>query len=223
MTIILAMSLPAEQAKDIIKLLLKLGATSAQASTDHFTAFHQVVAADNDEILDILVTNDRPVAMSILNNLGYSDRWGKEMDSPLATAVKKGYQDMTKKLLELGAKPDITFDDWIKVYIAMNSRAKNFTPEQNLKQYHSTVTQPIIAAAIKDLEKAVTTLVEHGADPSTLERNSWALFESNNRWQAGESVLDIIQKKLKMLREYKVSFIYFVTLDGINRGFLGRI
>jgi ankyrin repeat protein len=110
MTLILAMSLPTEQAKDIIKLLLKLGATSAQADTNHYTAFHQVVSANNDEVLDILVANDRPAALGILNNLGYSDHWGNETDSPLTTAIKKGYQEMTKKLLELGAKSEVRSD-----------------------------------------------------------------------------------------------------------------
>lgn len=208
MTLILAMALPIEKSKEIIKLLLKLGATSAQADMNHFTAFHQVVNENNDDILDVLLDHDRPAAMSILNNIGYSDRWGNETDSPLTTAVKKGYHDMTMKLLELGAKPEITFDDWIKAYLAKNAYAKNSTPEQNLKQYHNSVNQPIIVAAVKDMDKTVEALVAHGASPNTLEKNSWAVVESNNRWQAAESLLDIIQAKLKTLRKYKVESEY---------------
>jgi ankyrin repeat protein len=51
MTILLAMSLPMEKAKTVVKLLLELGATSAQADMNHITALHYVVAQDNHEIL----------------------------------------------------------------------------------------------------------------------------------------------------------------------------
>lgn len=107
MTLILAMSLPTDKAKEVIKLLLKLGATSAQADMNHYTAFHQIVGENNNDLLDVILANDRPAALSVLNNLGSSDFWGSDTDSPLTTATKKGYKDMAAKLLELGAKPEV--------------------------------------------------------------------------------------------------------------------
>jgi ankyrin repeat protein len=104
MTIVLAMSLPTEKAKEVVKLLLKLGATSAQADMNHFTAFHHIVAQDNSDILDVLLANDRPAALSILDNLGYTGHWNNESDSPLTTAIRKGYEGMAAKLVKLGAK-----------------------------------------------------------------------------------------------------------------------
>jgi ankyrin repeat protein len=114
MTLVLAMSLPNDKAKETIKLLLSLGATSAQADMNRFTAFHYIVAEDNSTLLDVLLADDRPSAMSILNNLGHSGHWGYQIDSPLTTAVKKGYHDMTMKLLKLGAKPEVRF--WFGIH-----------------------------------------------------------------------------------------------------------
>lgn len=108
MSIILAMALPTEKAKQAVKLLLNLGATSTQADINHFTALHHVVAKDNREILDILLEHDRPASLSILNHLGTLDRWGPDFDSPLTTSVKLGLKEMTAKLLKFGAKPEVS-------------------------------------------------------------------------------------------------------------------
>ena len=79
MTIVLAMSLPTEQAKKIVKLLLELGATSAQADMNHFTVFHYVVGQDEDDLLDVLLARDRPAALGVLNNVGFQGSWGSLM------------------------------------------------------------------------------------------------------------------------------------------------
>lgn len=178
MTIILAMSLPTDKAKEVVALLLELGATATQADMHHVTAFHHVVALDNSDVLDILLANDRPATLSVLNNLGTTDRWGYAMDSPLSSCVKKGHEDMVAKLLSLKVKPEIAYDDWVKLYLAKNPHAKNTTKDQMLKTYHSTVAQPVISAAAKNM---------------------------TNRWQVGEVLLDIIQKKLTVLHKYEVT------------------
>ena len=131
MTILLAMSLPTDKAKAVVKLLLELGATSAQADMKHITALHYVVAHDNHDILDLLLSNDRPVALSVINSIGSSD-YGNQGNSAIITAIEKGYQDMVSKLLSLGAKPNIDYDQWIKNYIASYVWAKN-----NCKEFHS--------------------------------------------------------------------------------------
>jgi len=123
MTILLAMALPTEKAKAVVTLLLELGATSAQADMNHTSALHFVVAEDNHEILDLLLANDRPVALSVLNWMS-KDRWGNEGDSPVTTAIKMGHQDMVAKLLSTGAKPEISFDNWVKSYLEKNTWAK---------------------------------------------------------------------------------------------------
>jgi ankyrin repeat protein len=128
MTALLAMSLPTEKARAVVKLLIELGATSAQADMNHVTTLHHVVAQDNHEILDILLSNDRPVALSVINNMS-TPTWGAQGNTPLTTAIQNGYQDMASKLLAVGAKPNIAFDDWVKTYLAKNIWAKNQSKE----------------------------------------------------------------------------------------------
>jgi ankyrin repeat protein len=131
MTILLAMALPTEKAKEVVKLLLELGATSAQADMNHVSVLHYVVAQNNHEILDMLLANDRPVALSVIDWMS-APKWGNQGDSPLSTAVDVGHQDMVSKLLAIGAKPDISFDSWVKTYLEKNPWAKNLSNEFNL-------------------------------------------------------------------------------------------
>lgn len=53
--------------------------------------------------------------------------------------------------------------------------------------------------------KTVESLIAHGADPSTLERSAYSVVQNpeNARYTVTESLLDIIQKKLQILREWK--------------------
>lgn len=222
MTIVLAMSLPTEKAKAVVKLLLELGATTSQADLNHFTAFHYVVAANNHDILDVLLENDRPVALSILDNIG-SQMYGNDGDSPLTTAISKGYKEMVSTLLSLGAKPTTDFDEWIKAYLFKNEYAKRNTPDQNQKLWRDSVCQPIIAAAAKEMGESVRDLLAHGADPSTLEKSAYRIIETpqNAAYQVAESLLDIVQKKLKALREWVFHFILhtvmLILIDLTNR------
>ncbi len=63
--------------------------------------------------------------------------------------------------------------------------------------------QPIISAAAKELGQAVEDLVAHGADPCTLEKSAHNVVQNpqNYGYQIAEAVLDIVQKRLKALRE----------------------
>jgi ankyrin repeat protein len=209
LTLVLAISLPVGKAREMVKLLLKLGATSAQGDMNHISAFHYVVAENNNEALDILLEHDRPAALSVLSNMGFRSSgyyWaGINGDSPLTTSIGKGYNEMVSRLLSLGAKPTIAYDDWIKGYLAKNQYAKNSTPEQNMNQYKTSVTQPIIAAAAKEMGQSIEDFLAHGADANTLEKQAQSILQhpSNAKYQSGESLLDIVQKKLKALRKYE--------------------
>jgi ankyrin repeat protein len=202
MTIVLALSLPNEKAKTVVKLLLELGATSAQADFNHYTVFHYIVSQNKLDILDVLLTHDRPAALSVINNIA-SQAWGNEGDSPLITAIEKKYPDMVAKLLSLGAKPEIGFDEWIKAYLEKNQWARSNTPERNLEMYRTSVYQPIISAASKEMGKTVEDLVAYGADPKTLEKTTWSVVQDhhNHPYQITETLLDVIQKKIKSFRE----------------------
>jgi ankyrin repeat protein len=202
MTIVLALSLPGEKAKAVVKLLLKLGATSAQADLNHYTVFQYVVGSNNHDVLDVLLEDDRPVALSVIDNIGSSMNFSIP-DSPLTTAINKGHKEMVSRLLELGAKSIVSFDEWIKVHLAKNVYAKNNTAEQNQQLYREAINQPIISAAEKEMGQSIIDLLAHGADPATLEKSSHKALAAtyNSRYVSTQSLLDVVQKKLKSLRE----------------------
>ena len=119
LTLVLAVTLPSKKARDMVKLLLGLGATSAQGDLNQVSAFHYMVAENNDDVLDILLEHDRPAALSVLSKMSFRGsgyHWGEnDGDSPVTTAIGRGYQNIVSKLLSLGAKPTLSFDEWIKV------------------------------------------------------------------------------------------------------------
>jgi hypothetical protein len=205
MTIILTMCLPTEKAKKVLELLLQLGATSGQGDMNHITSFHYLVAQDRNELLEVLLTNDEPAAKGVMDNLGYANHWGSSMISPLLSAIEAGHDEMASKLLAIGAKPTVTFEDWIKGYLEKNTYAKNNTSEQNMYQYHHDSIQPVMLAAEKDMCEVLKELISKGADPSTMNGNAYQLLKdpSYSHYYCGETLLDVVQRKLKELRDYQ--------------------
>jgi hypothetical protein len=204
MTIVLTMYLPTEKAKKVLELLLQLGATSGQGDMNHITSFHYLVAQDEKELLDVLLTNDQPAAKGVINNLGYTNQWGSGIISPLLSAIEAGHSQMASKLLAIGAKPTVAFEDWVKAYLERNSYAKHNTSEKNLDQYHNDATQPVMLAADKNMGEVVKELISKGADPGTMNANAYQLIKdaSYSHYYCGETLLDVVQKKLKELQDY---------------------
>ncbi|RDW70384.1 hypothetical protein BP5796_08781 [Coleophoma crateriformis] len=209
LSILLALFLPVEKSKRVLKLLLELGATSTQADTNLITGLHYLVSKNRTDLLDVLLTHDRPAALSVVNNVSMVSGWGNSTTTPLVTAIERGDEGMAQKLLEIGAQPTISFDDWIKSYASKHERMKRQTVENNLNEYHNSVTQPILVAAYKDMGNMIEKLMVHGADPATLGKGSHSLIQQHRQHlkyynhQSGESLLDIVQTKLKLLREYR--------------------
>jgi hypothetical protein len=65
----------------------------------------------------------------------------------------------------------------------------------------------VISAAARELGKTVEALVAHGVNPSTLERSAYKIIQNpaNARHTVAESLLDIIQKKLRALKAWEKS------------------
>jgi hypothetical protein len=144
--------------------------------------------------------------MSVLNNAGYTGgNYNKTICTPLTTAIDKKYPEMAAKLLELGAKSTIDFESWVKTYIASNKWAANSDSDSNKARYQDSLVQPIVLAAGKEMGQTIEDLLAHGADPSTLEKTAFAVIKNpqSASYQTAESLLDIVQKKLKLLREYE--------------------
>ncbi|KAF7901931.1 uncharacterized protein EAF01_007229 [Botrytis porri] len=205
MTLVLAMSLPKEKSKQVVEKLLNLGATSAQSDTNHFTALHYIVAQNNTDILDVLFAHDRPAAQRVINKIGIAGHGSAE--TPLSTAIKKNYGEIASKLLHLGAQPQFEFEDWVKVYTGTNTYAKNQNTETNMKRFQETAQQPIIVAICKEIGAVVGDLLASGANPQTLTTIAWSVVNNPESRQyyrnARESILDVIQRKLETLRDWK--------------------
>ena len=78
-------------------------------------------------------------------------------------------------------------------------------PGDTKNLFNNTVIQPVISAAGKELGKTVEALVSHGANPSTLECSAYNVIQNpgNARYTIAESLLDIIQKKLRALKDWQ--------------------
>jgi ankyrin repeat protein len=202
LTLVLALSLPIEKAKEVVKVLLELGATSAQADMNEFTALHYIVSEDNSEVLDILFVEDGPAAQSVVNYVTVSS------ETALTIAIKKSRAAMVEKLQSLGAKPTISFDDYIKVQLARNDVAKHWSPEASKDNYLQNVTQPLMLAAQKGMPKTMEVLLAAGADPRILDGPGYAAVKHGTQWNKASSLLDVVRSKIETLKKYDGEELY---------------
>ncbi|ELR03620.1 hypothetical protein VC83_09335 [Pseudogymnoascus destructans] len=200
---VLATALKNEKARDVIDTLLQLGATSAQADMDHYTALHYVVERNRPDLLDIFYERDGPAVKSVLDLVTMDDY--KSARTMVSMAIKEGGDELLKKLLSLGAKPGISFEGFIKCYFAKNEYAKNSTAEQNMKTYKTMCSQPIVLAAICEFPKMVAALLAHGADPNTVTIAGQTALAATYNYNTitAATVLDVVQRKIKSLKEHK--------------------
>lgn len=206
LTPLLTLGLPSEKAKAIVKQLLELGATSSQGDMNRVTVLHYAVSEKNNEILDTLLEHDRPVALGVLNHLTKDGRsYYASYITPLITAIQNNDRKMVTKLLELGAKDTIQFDDWVKLYLSENEWAKNQDSKAMRERYDDSVLQPILLAAGKGKGPIVEELLAHGADPKSLEKTAFQVLRSTDSqtYNVPQSLLDVVRQKLKNLQDWK--------------------
>ena len=186
------------------KCLLKLGASSTQADMNGVSTLHYIVNEGKVEVLDLLAEYDRPAASRSINHLVVSGWQGQpRVDTPLLTAIREGYQSVVDRLLELGAAPTVTFEDFAQAYHRKWEYASK-DPEEVKKIYEKNIEQPLIHAVQHELPELAGKLLEMGADPSTLPIAAYALLQnpSQSYDTDDKSLLDLVQHKLKKLREY---------------------
>ncbi|KAM0330029.1 hypothetical protein ACHAQA_004199 [Verticillium albo-atrum] len=207
LTLALALRLPEEKAKSMAKLLLKLGATSAQADLESCTAFHRYVAEGSHDLIDTLWDNDKSGIKSAINHLipgqGY---YRSKVIAPLHSAIENEDTILVLKLLNAGANHTIDFATWLKA--AKMSKGSDQLREysENQKQFARSVEQPLIVAVkyCTDLEMAMK-LVEMGADPNTPTSDGQTVIhdEWQRKYTKGKTVLDVVRSQLESLKKYK--------------------
>jgi ankyrin repeat protein len=110
LTLVLALALPVEKAKEMAQTLLALGATSAQADINGSTAFHRYVEANAESLLESLWETDPVGAKTAINHMSFVD--SSTCETPLQLAAKEGNLALVLKLLEHGAVTHIDFESW---------------------------------------------------------------------------------------------------------------
>ncbi|CAJ0545949.1 Ff.00g094220.m01.CDS01 [Fusarium sp. VM40] len=205
LTLVLALELPKNKAKSMANLLLKLGATSAQADTIGCTAFHKYVESGEEDLIDTLLDNDKTGIKAAINHMICdSSYWNPDTVAPINTAVQNGDVSLILKLLTAGAAAHINFDTWLKSakVSGLSDRLGNL--EQNQKYYKEGVEQPLITAIRSGHTDIAIKLLENGADPNSLNTETQRLMvnEYQRSYTKGRSVLDLVRSALKRLRGY---------------------
>lgn len=131
LTLVLALSLPAEEAIAMAKTLLNLGATCSQAEVNSVTAFHRYVQNGGVQLVDTLLASDKMGTKNAINHVVT----GHFTISPLMTAIAQRDLPLVLRLLGAGAKTNIDFETWLKgeftytflpVLVPEQARSANF-------------------------------------------------------------------------------------------------
>ncbi|KAL1640615.1 hypothetical protein SLS58_006810 [Diplodia intermedia] len=205
LTLCLATHLPLDRAKEMIGVLLELGASSAQADLHGVTAFHRFTAQQT-ELMQALLDYDLPGAKRALNHLVCAGHGYRPFAiGPLQTSIDSKNISLALKLLDMGARPEVGFQEFVDAWISMrDSYVDKDNTERNLETFRENVQQPIVVAALNELPAVVSKLLQHGADPNTLTSNGWQAVQEGRTYgrDDAQSLLDLVREKLKNLRAY---------------------
>ncbi|KAL4871430.1 hypothetical protein BDV12DRAFT_28672 [Aspergillus spectabilis] len=206
LTLVLALRLPKETGIAMTEKLLQVGASPAQADISHKTALHYLAHYGHLDLLDIYRKHDQPAVERAINHLSASGQYYSfTAESPLMSAINVRDRTKVMKLLEMGAHPAVSLEEYIKAADSIDgSRHRISSAAEQKKQFQQEVTQPVILAVQKDLPSIALELLARGADPDTLTPDGYKValdeYQRSQRW--GSSLLDYVQKKLKVLRGY---------------------
>ncbi|KXX77462.1 Ankycorbin [Madurella mycetomatis] len=204
LTLVLALFLPMDKAKEMVDALINLGATSAQADMKGVTAFHCFVEGNAESLLDSLWKSDPTGTRTAVNHIAFRDSYEPPV-SPLLAAVRNGNFALALKLLDQGAVPHVDFETWLKsAKQAASMEHQLGTFENNQKRYRQMMEQPLITALRSPTPEIAIKLLERGVDPNVITCDSHRYMEYSWRPRfTGQSALDIANEQLRALRKYK--------------------
>ena len=215
LTLVLAAHLPDPDAAAVTKALCGLGASVLQADLQGRTPLSFAITHRRIQILKVFFGDDPSAAKAALSHLALSGGpYNPVTRSSLTTALSTRDDMFVQKVLELGAKPTISPEEFIPAYIKCYDETSYFFPSEpgaKIKKakeaFQEYVVQPIVQAIQDDMPKSALWILEAGADPNTLSREGNRLFlerEENGQWSArgpGETLLDLVNEKIKSLAE----------------------
>jgi ankyrin repeat protein len=195
----LAFTLPLSEAKDMTRLLFKLGASSAQADPKRKTALQYCVSSQPNLLETYLTFDPVGVARAIkhVTVQGYSFR--PETSGPLLEAISNQDLETAIRLLSAGARADLPFEAYLKGVEKSATRS----------QFENNVEQPVVRAIEAEMPLLGGKLIEeHGVDSNTLTTQGWSCVHSASggifgHRKNGQSLLDVVNDKIKGLRDWK--------------------
>jgi ankyrin repeat protein len=110
LNLVLPLVLPVEKAVEMVKTLVSLGATTAQADRDNATALYRAIMAGAKSVIDALFEADPRGVQTAINHLTVGSSDGTQ--SPLTVALGLANSDLVSKLLDHGAAVHIDFETW---------------------------------------------------------------------------------------------------------------
>ncbi|KAL4756102.1 ankyrin repeat protein [Aspergillus foveolatus] len=209
LTLVLAMRLPLDAAKAMTEKLLQVGASPAQADINQKTALHYLAHYGRHELLDIYKQYDQPAVDRAINHLSTTGSYYSfSAVSPLTHAITAKDRTKVMKLLEMGAHPAISLEDYLKAAKTLEHGLGNhWNPSvvDHKKEFELNIMQPVILAIQQDMPVVAAELLARGADPNTLTRDGYMVL--GNEWsrndKSGSSLLDYVQAKVTALRKYE--------------------
>lgn len=179
-------------------MLMSLGASPAQADTDHVTALHYF-AAHSADLLEILISSDRSAAQRAVSYLSISgNQYSPVAKDAMKTAIMHEDTAGINLLLELGARPEIDYSTYITSYKSKWDLLGDAA--HNQKQFLHTFQQPILTVVYCELPSIVETLLDAGADINTLSPNAYRTIERGNGTSEDvHSLLDAVRKRIAEL------------------------
>jgi ankyrin repeat protein len=197
--------LPLAEAKAAINALMLVGATTSQADMKQVSALHYAVNEANVSILEAMKKMTDSVSLKKNINALSTERtrygwYDKSVNTPLLTAVRSRSAEVVNAVLEMGAQPEISLDEYSVIYHREERHASE-DPEQVKKIYQQNVDQPIVIAAQLDMPETVGRLLDEGANPNSCPKNAYQFLGGHHWRQENKSLLDLVDDRIKALKE----------------------
>ena len=201
----LALTLPKENAKEMVDTLISVGASCSQADTSNVTAFHRFVRFGCAELVLNFLEKDRISAKAALNHLLVESAhfWVRCIPTnPLISAIQTGDAIMVLKLLEAGAEPEIKFESWFNAMKGSSNPGYLQIDTAHAQETFSIgVIQPLIAAVCSKNPDLAIEIANKGADVNSLldKERVMGIFPQ----KGVRSVLEIVRERINALKSYK--------------------
>ncbi|EGP89184.1 uncharacterized protein MYCGRDRAFT_92101 [Zymoseptoria tritici IPO323] len=207
LTLVLALRLPSEQADAMSRLLIQLGASSAQADIHQNTALLYSIA-EQPALTKVFLDADKVGTGRAINHLAAQSFYSSNLivQSPLLAAIQAKDSSTALLLLTAGANSDIDFAAYMKAHKTVLEPASD--TKTNQTKFRKDVEQPVTSAVECELPELATSLItEYGVDVNTISPAGWAHINQDH-WMFGggkkaTSLLDEVEEKIKQLKTWK--------------------